>query len=316
MSPLQSDFQCHLIARLAARVAAVPVAWVGLHKDNELVLAGGVGLPERDIERLMLLTDQALGTSLAPLAVRDVCVDDRFHDSPLLMSVPILRAYLGMPLQDAAGRVYGMLAVMDGPARDFSEEQRDALQDLAMLARGLRDSTARLEQMGQLALLDTLTGLANRTQMDQALDVELRHAMRNGEPFTVLILDLDGFADIKEGFGRVAGDEVLCEVARRLREQVRLGDVLARIGDDEFGIVMRHGGEESAQVLARRIVRSVTQPIALSDGDEVGVGVSVGMAGYDDSVESVAKLLSQAEQALFEAKQENRRRWKMFVGIR
>ena len=114
----------------------------------------------------------------------------------------------------------------------------------------------------------------------------------------------------------MAGDEVLCEVARRLREQVRLGDVLARIGDDEFGIVMRHGGEESAQGLAPRIVRSVTQPIALSDGDEVGVGVSVGMAGYDDSVESVAKLLSQAEQALFEAKQENRRRWKMFVGIR
>ena len=60
MSPLQSDFQCHLIAKLAARVAAVPVAWVGLHKDNELVLAGGVGLPERDIERLMLLTDSVL----------------------------------------------------------------------------------------------------------------------------------------------------------------------------------------------------------------------------------------------------------------
>lgn len=84
----------------------------------------------------------------------------------------------------------------------------------------------------------------------------------------------------------------------------------------EFGIVMRAGPTEAAQALARRIVRAVSQPIRLSTGDEVGVGVSVGMAAYANDVMSVRKLVTQADQALYEAKKQNERRWKMFVGLR
>ena len=90
---------------------------------------------------------------------------------------------------------------------------------------------------------------------------------------------------------------------------------VARKGGDEFGIVMR-AGPEAAQALARRIVRAVSQPIRLSTGDEVGVGVSVGMAAYANDVMSVRELVTQADQALYEAKKQNERRWKMFVGLR
>jgi len=140
--------------------------------------------------------------------------------------------------------------------------------------------------------------------------------LRHGERLAVCLLDLDGFKAVNDGFGHPAGDETLKEISQRLLTQVRAGDVLARLGGDEFGIVMRAGSTEAAQALARRIVRAVSQPIRLSTGDEVGVGVSVGMAAYANDVMSVRKLVTQADQALYEAKKQNERRWKMFVGLR
>ena len=171
-------------------------------------------------------------------------------------------------------------------------------------------------QLKHLALSDHLTGLANRAHFERVLEAEFARAVRQDEPFTLLLLDLDGFKAVNDGFGHPAGDETLKEISQRLLTQVRAGDVLARLGGDEFGIVMRDGPTEAAQALARRIVRAVSQPIRLSTGDEVGVGVSVGMAAYANDVMSVRKLVTQADQALYEAKKQNERRWKMFVGLR
>jgi diguanylate cyclase (GGDEF)-like protein len=165
-------------------------------------------------------------------------------------------------------------------------------------------------------MTDHLTGLANRVHFERTLEAEFGRAVRQGEPFTLLLLDLDGFKAVNDGFGHAAGDETLKEVSQRLLTQVRSGDVLARLGGDEFGVVMRDGDTAAAQALAKRIVRAVSQPIRLGSGDEVGVGVSVGMAAYTDDVTSVRKLVSQADQALYEAKKQNERRWKMFVGMR
>lgn len=102
-----------------------------------------------------------------------------------------------------------------------------------------------------------------------------------------------------------AGDEVLCEVTRRLSALVRQGDVLARLGGDEFAIVMRSGDQGSATALAQRIVKSVRQPVALSTGQTVEIGVSVGMASHTESVSSASALLARADKALYEAKRES-----------
>lgn len=220
------------------------------------------------------------------------------------------------PIQDAEGHVLGMVAVGDRQPCVLDDAQRAGLARLAQLAGSLLEGRRHARQLSHLAKTDHLTGIANRAQFDLALDVEMRHAMRTGEPFTVLCMDLDGFKEITQGFGHAAGDEVLCEVSRRINQQVRLGDVLARLGSDEFGVVMRHGAKDSAEVLARRIVQAVRQPIELASGDTVGVGISLGIAAYDDAVESVPSLLAQADQALYDAKKQNERRWKMFVGGR
>ncbi len=276
------------VARLAARLCGTPLAWVGLVDTDRVWCKASVGLEDAEWPR----------------------------DLDLSASEPGLCFQASAPIVDAQGHVLGTVAVGDTQVRSLADAQQTALQDLATLSMALLVGRQHARQLSHLAKTDHLTGVANRAQFDLALDVEMRHSMRTGEPFTVLCMDLDGFKEIVDGFGHAAGDAVLCEVSRRLSQQVRLGDVLARLGSDEFGVVMRHGAQDSAEVLAKRIVRSVCQPITLPTGDTVGVGISVGIAAYNDSVESVRSLLAQADQALYDAKKQNERRWKMFVGGR
>lgn len=276
------------LARLAAQLCGTPLAWVAFMDEERLWCKASIGLDDTEWPR----------------------------DLDLCASEPGLRFQASAPIVDVQGHALGMVAVGDTVPHELSKAQQAGLQDLASLVVAMLESRQRARQLSHLAKTDHLTGIANRAQYDLALDVEMRHSMRTGEPFTVLCMDLDGFKEIVQGFGHGAGDEVLCEVTRRLTQQVRLGDVLARLGSDEFGVVMRHGAKDSAEVLARRIVRAVAQPIELNSGDTVGVGISVGIAAYDDSVVSVPSLLAQADQALYDAKKQNERRWKMFVGGR
>lgn len=304
------------LARLAAHSLDAPMAHVALMDADRLWLKASVGPQPPQMDRRTALCAHTMVHPEAPMVVPDLHADSRFAHHPLVTHGPMLRFYAGAPVVDAQGLVLGTVAVMDTRPRQLSLAQRSALLDLATLTMQSLEGRQHALQLAQMAMTDPLTGLSNHAQFKQALDVELSHAMRTGEPFTALCMDLDGFKAVNDGFGHAAGDEVLCEVSRRLRQQVRLGDVLARFGGDEFGVVMRHGAKDSAQVLAKRIVKAVSAPITLSSGDVIGVGISIGMAAYTDAVASVGTLLAHADQALYDAKKQNEKRWKMFVGIR
>ena len=313
-TPPELEFDA--LARVATYAFATPLAVVALMDADRLWFKSRIGLDVPQLDRQVAFCAHAIAQPDAPLIVGDLSQDRRFTQNPLVCQAPHLRFYAGAPIVDARGLALGTMAVLDTEPRAFTEAQAHALQDMASLVMGAMEGRRRALQLAHMAMTDHLTGLSTRAQFDRALEAELAHAMRTGEPFTVLCMDLDGFKEVNDGFGHAAGDEVLCEVSRRLAQQVRVGDVLARFGGDEFGIVMRHGAKDSAQVLAKRIVKAVSAPITLSSGDVIGVGVSVGMAAYTDEVLSVKMLLAQADQALYQAKKQNAQRWKMFVGIR
>jgi diguanylate cyclase (GGDEF)-like protein len=313
--PTTADPALHALVALAAQVCETPTAWISLVDAEHVDLVAAFGPAPGWSARATAPDAHAIVQPDQLLVVDDLPHDTRFAT---LTATPcgLALAYAGVAIVDAHGLALGALSVACPQVRSFRPAQLEALRHLACAAVSvLHEHHARMKLAHQ-AITDELTALSNRRHFRQAQEGEMAHAMRTGEPFTVLTMDLDGFRAVKEGFGQLAGEEVLTEVARRLREVVRVGDVLARFDGDEFGVIMRHGAKESAQVLAKRIVKAVSAPITLQSGDTIGVGISVGMAAYADDIESVATLLTQAELALGQAKRQNERRWKMFVGIR
>ena len=158
-----------------------------------------------------------------------------------------------------------------------------------------------------------MTGLANRLQFQSALGLELRQAQQAGQLIAALYMDLDGFKGVNDSLGHGAGDAVLREVAQRLSAQLRHGETLARMGGDEFAIVMRGGGDlHAAQALAERIVIALRQPVTLRGGEQVPIGVSIGIAVQDARTADIASLIERADHALYKAKSQLTQRWAMF----
>ncbi len=299
-------------ARVAATLCGASVAFVALMDAQRLWFKASVGIDVQRLEHDLAGCLHGLVQPQAALAIEDMRHDARLRTNRLVTAPPYLRFCAITPVLDKAGIAVGAVGVLDAQARRLSEAQTSALNDLATVVRVALQARHHAADLARQAMLDPLTGTASRMQFDQALEAEMHHAMRSGEPFTLLLLSLDGLGDIRNGFGPVAADAALREIAARLMRQVRLGDVLSRTGGDEFAVVMRHGAEAAAEVLATRVVEAVRQPLTLDSGDVVGVRVCIGIAAYSDQVESVAALMGQAEAALRQARRQHDRRWNFF----
>ncbi|HET8869653.1 MAG TPA: sensor domain-containing diguanylate cyclase [Aquabacterium sp.] len=311
-TPAEADFDA--VVRLLSQVVRAPTAWVGLLDAERVWFKAQCGLSEAEWLRDDWVTVHLLSHPRECWWCTDLGQESRWQSHPWSAALPQARFMAAAPVVDVAGHVLGMVGVASPQAREFDEELRAQLQDAAVLVASVMESRKRAWQLARQAMTDPLTGIGNKVQFDLALQVEMGHAMRSGEPFTVLCMDLDGFKAVNDGFGHAAGDEVLCEVAKRLQQQVRLGDTLVRLRDDEFAVVMRHGAEDAAAVLSKRVVQAISQPIDLTTGDTVGVGISIGMAAYDDQVCSGQELVKKASESLQLAKRRNERRWNMFLG--
>jgi diguanylate cyclase (GGDEF)-like protein/PAS domain S-box-containing protein len=152
------------------------------------------------------------------------------------------------------------------------------------------------------ALHDALTGLPNRTQLLSRIDRALRRLDRDGDRLGVLYVDLDGFKKVNDTHGHGAGDELLCQVGRRLEAAVRPSDTVARLGGDEFVVVCDHlEGDADAALVADRVREAFLVPFPLATGD-VAVGASVGWAVSNGTEQTAADLLRQADEVMFERK--------------
>ncbi len=171
----------------------------------------------------------------------------------------------------------------------------------------------RQDQAERLARLDALTGLMNRRGLDHELQLAL-DALRQGQGLLALLfIDLDGFKSVNDRHGHQAGDEVLAEVARRIRANIRQADVAARLGGDEFVVLLPGLTDlEAATRVAGHIVAHVPQRLALANGQAVRVGCSIGIAtaGWGHRVDA-ATLIAEADAAMYRAKTEGKGRYRI-----
>jgi diguanylate cyclase (GGDEF)-like protein/PAS domain S-box-containing protein len=168
----------------------------------------------------------------------------------------------------------------------------------------MRDITARKQAEQQLAyqvLHDPLTGLANRTLLNQQVERTMNSAREQDADSALLLLDLDRFKEINDTFGHHYGDVILQELRPRLLNAVRESDTVARLGGDEFGIWLPGADRPSATVVAERILTSLRPPI-LVEGRPIEVSISIGMAFYPEHGRDIETLMERADVAMYAAK--------------
>ena len=168
----------------------------------------------------------------------------------------------------------------------------------------------RLEaQLRHQALHDTLTGLATRRLLEDRIERAIALAERGGPGFAVAMLDLDGFKDVNDVYGHLAGDHVLEEFARRLESVMRESDTAARFGGDEFALLLNNlRDEQDADAVLMRVLGVLADPFQLDDF-VIDTSVSLGFATYRTGDAHPEQLLGRADRALYEAKRKGKARF-------
>lgn len=178
-----------------------------------------------------------------------------------------------------------------------------------------RDITERKQAekaIKNMAYYDSLTGLPNRTLLNDRLNVALTHAHRYKEMLATLFLDIDGLKPVNDSFGHAVGDLLLKALGKRLKSSLREGDTVARIGGDEFVILLTQVKQaQDSAVAAQKILDSIQTPLHL-DGNDIQVTASIGIALYPQDGENRETLLEKADRALYRAKQNNKNNFQFY----
>ena len=200
--------------------------------------------------------------------------------------------------------------VLHGVAAVIGHDGRPAwfavsAQDITERRRAEEELRAATEALTERAVRDPLTGLANRTLFEERLRGALSRDARAGGATGVLFLDLDGFQDVNDRHGHGVGDAVLRSVADRLTAAVRPADTVARIGGDEFVVLVEGASPGGMSALVARLQEAVQEPV-LVRGHTLDVGVSVGMALAEEGAADPASLVAEADKRMYAAKRGTR----------
>ncbi|QID16733.1 diguanylate cyclase [Nitrogeniibacter mangrovi] len=184
-----------------------------------------------------------------------------------------------------------------------------------VIVRDVSGALAQKVTLDRLAHRDALTGLPNRQVLADHQRLAMAHAQRTGSLLGVCFLDLDGFKAVNDSFGHEAGDELLRQIARRIKAQLRAGDTVVRLGGDEFVLLLVDlDALAECEGILMRVLTAIAQPVAL-DGHQARVTASIGVAVYPNDGLGADRLLRDADEAMYRAKAAGKNRIAFFNAI-
>ncbi len=284
------------ITRMAQRLLNVPIALISLVDEDRQWFKSRQGLELTETPRAFSFCAHAIAADDV-FHVADAGADARFADNPLVLGDPTIRFYAGCPISAPDGSKLGTLCVIDRQPRQLSESDVEALHDLAQMVE------SEIAQ-AHTALTDHLTGLSNRRAFALFAQTVLGICGRQGVGATLIYADLDDFKGINDTFGHREGDVAIREAAELLTSTFRASDVVARIGGDEFCVLLTASG--SAEVPMARLQKRLERRNGVSDV-RYPLAMSLGQALFDPAAPiSLSELLHASDAAMYVEKSRRR----------
>jgi diguanylate cyclase (GGDEF)-like protein len=328
-SATEAELFAHIVDGVVAH-GGMTMAWIGLidpaRREVTPVASAGAGVEYLDRLVLSLDPDQPEGRGPIALAYHS----GEAHWCQDFQAAPETEAWHGrgarygwqasaaIPLR-RQGEIIGFFALYSDTAHTFDQEVRGLLAEMSLdieFALKNFDREAERAQANEriqyLAHHDALTGLPNRAQLQEHAQHALALARRNRSTTALMMMDLDHFKDINDSLGHSVGDELLCELSKRLREALREDDMVARLGGDEFIFVLEQVEAPDAAAVARKLIDLIEQPYRIGAHD-LKVSASIGIALYPADGHDLETLLQSADAAMYQVKRAGRHDFRFFT---
>ncbi|WP_407539815.1 EAL domain-containing protein [Deinococcus radiomollis] len=290
------------LVELAARVFEMPMAQVSFVDQDRQWFKANHGHPMSEAPRSESFCSVAIAQE-GVMVIQDATLHEQLSSYPNVLGDPHIRSYAGAPLMTSDGHKLGTFCVVGTEPREFSEREQELLASFAEMAMTELKLRQALEDLSQMAMTDTLTGLPNRVQFRRQLVEGCRRADVNGEKVAVGLLDLDRFKLINDTFGHAEGDRLLRAVAQRLKEATSTSDVVARMSGDEFVLLLTDvRSADDIRRVTRRLEDRFAAPFMIG-GQEVFIHWSLGLSVYPDDAQEPDALLGHADAAMYRVKQ-------------
>jgi len=275
--------------------------FVALAEQGMLSFQGGVNVDKRAAEAFLTrhaaLIDSCIEKGTLLSMPRDSRVG-RTSETPFVV----------LPLTSGpGGRGQGCIAITDIAEDGLSSDDLRALMQLAEMAGRSLDNAAIFTQSVSIGATDELTGAHNRRYLFRRLAEEITRSRQSGGALAVFIFDIDRFKRVNDAFGHPEGDRLLKEISRIAMRAVRDGDLVARLGGEEFAVILPATNAKDALAIAERVRRAVERLVYVSQsGVQVRTTISCGVAVLDDAMQAPSQLLAAADARLLEAKRAGR----------
>jgi diguanylate cyclase (GGDEF)-like protein len=214
---------------------------------------------------------------------------------------------ISVPVVDQSINLAGLLGVAYASNNKISVQEesviRAILSVMVMVVGSSKALSKSLLELEYYAVHDPLTGLYNRRQFNDILEYEVGRCERHKHEFCVLMIDLDNFKDINDSYGHPTGDAALCKIAEVLRKNSRKGDLCARIGGDEFAIILVETAAHSGQLVAEAMSKMLRETTFIStQGDRFHLTMSIGLSSYPQDAKTADDLMAGVDVAMYRAK--------------